>query len=47
MNLTSRDRMQLVVGDITALAVTAVVTAANESLMGGGIIIIFGIAVQH
>jgi O-acetyl-ADP-ribose deacetylase (regulator of RNase III) len=30
-----RNRMRMTVGDITALAVDAVVTAANESLMGG------------
>jgi O-acetyl-ADP-ribose deacetylase (regulator of RNase III) len=30
------DRMRLVVGDITKLAVDAVVTSANESLRGGG-----------
>ena len=32
----SHSRMQLVQGDITTLDVDAVVTAANESLMGGG-----------
>lgn len=32
----SHERIHLVVGDITKLAMDAVVTAANESLMGGG-----------
>lgn len=31
-----RDRLRLVVGDITRLPVDAVVTAANEALCGGG-----------
>ena len=31
-----QERIQLVVGDITRLAVEAIVTSANESLMGAG-----------
>lgn len=36
MTSSTSTRMQMVAGDITKLAVDAVVTAANESLMGGG-----------
>ena len=36
MGPSSGDRMRMTLGDITTLAVEAVVTAANESLMGGG-----------